>query len=146
MTNLEQYAERELIIAGLIDKDSDDKGELAKAVMELIRVFAKQGHSELSANMIISIFTKLARFEPLTPLIGADDEWHKIDENTYQNKRYFRVFKSNGKAYDMGRKVFKDKNGRPYICCESKVPITFPYVPETEIVETRDREEGKQNG
>lgn len=100
MSNLTKHAKNELNLAGLFDKDSDYGGELAKAVMELIEVFSKQGHSGASANRVISLFKKVALYENLTALTGKDEEWNnEIDETTYQNNRVCSVFRKNNKAY-----------------------------------------------
>ena len=89
---LVSYAKQELKIAGLFDKDSDYGGMLGDAVMELMEVFAKQGHSECSASMALSIFNKVAAYKPLSPLTFGDDEW--IDTGRcFQNKRDSAVFK-----------------------------------------------------
>ena len=68
MSNLVKHAEFELKKAGLFDKDSDYDGQLGEATLELIKVFADQGHSGMSANMVRELFRKLSSFEPLTPL------------------------------------------------------------------------------
>lgn len=65
MSNLVNHANEQLKKAGLFDKDSDYDGELGKGVLELITLFASQGHSGYSAEMTIQLFTKLARFEEL---------------------------------------------------------------------------------
>lgn len=65
MSNLINHANEELTKAGLFDKDSDYDGELGKGTLELITVFAGQGHSGASAEMTIQLFTKLARFEKI---------------------------------------------------------------------------------
>lgn len=65
MSNLINHANKELQKAGLFDKDADYDGELGKGVLELITVFANQGHSGMSAEMTIQLFTKLARFEEI---------------------------------------------------------------------------------
>lgn len=65
MSNLINHANAELKKAGLFDKDSDYDGELGKGVLQLITVFAGQGHSGMSAEMTIQLFTKLARFEAI---------------------------------------------------------------------------------
>ena len=61
------HAERELRLAGLYDSDADYGGALALQVMDLIRVFAAQGHSGGSALQTRSIFAVLANGEALTP-------------------------------------------------------------------------------
>ena len=50
--NLIQHAQLELKLAGLFNKDSDYGGEIGKAVLELVNVFEKQGHSGFSAEWI----------------------------------------------------------------------------------------------
>jgi len=98
---LKEYAENELKLAGLFDKDSDYNGMIADAVMELVKVFANQGHSGGSASMTIELFSKVARYENLTPLTFKDDEWIECIAGGYQNKRRSSVFK-------------EGKDGRPY--------------------------------
>ncbi len=65
MSNLVNHATTELTKHGMFDKDADYDGELGKGVLDLITLFASQGHSGMSAEMTIQMFTKLARFEPL---------------------------------------------------------------------------------
>lgn len=65
MSNLIKHANEQLQKVGLFDKDSDYDGELGKAVLELITVFANQGHSGYSAELTIQLFSKLTRFEDL---------------------------------------------------------------------------------
>jgi len=110
MSNLTEYAKYELELAGLFDKDSDYNGMIADAVMELIKVFANQGHSGLSADITIDLFNKLARYENLIPLTFKDDEWIA---GSYQNKRNPAVFK-NG------------KDGRPYYLYAYTIIAVFP--------------------
>jgi hypothetical protein len=115
VSNLENFAKYELTRAGLFDKDSDYGGAIGDAVMSLMKSFSEAGHSGFSAAMTISIFNKVAKFQPLTPLIGDDDEWFECGDGIFQNKRCPHVFKQNGEAYDI-------ESG-------SRVGITFPYTP-----------------
>ena len=135
MSNLVQHAERELRAAGLYDADSDYSGMLADAVIQLVKVFADQGHSGFSASRTIAIFAKVAGFEPLVPLTGADDEWTECVHGIYQNKRCSRVFKENGQAYDIEGIVFRDKDGSAWTSRDSRVGVTFPYTPTTKVVD-----------
>jgi len=96
MSSLIDYAKEEIKRAGLFDSDSDYNGMLGKAVMELIEVFSRQGHSGLSAHFTLGIFDKVARFKPLTSLTYKKDEWNKVTEDTWQNKRDFSVFSKDG--------------------------------------------------
>lgn len=135
MSNLEDFAKDELTRAGLFSKDSDYGGMMGDAVMKLIKVFSEEGHSGFSAGMAVNIFERVARFEPLTPLTGADDEWVEVGEGTFQNKRCSHVFKENGEAYDIDGKVFRKPSGACYTNGNSRVPVTFPYVPKTEYID-----------
>jgi hypothetical protein len=149
MSNLIDHAKTEFRVAGWMDehgKYSDEmQGMICDHVLKLIEMFSDEGHSGSSAPYAINLFTKLAKFEPITPLTGEDDEWVRHDygaEPTYQNKRASHVFKdADGKAYDIDGKVFWEWSGTKedpykshYTCRESRVYITFPYTPHTEYV------------
>src|SRR5574343_1025542 len=109
--NLVLHAEKELQIAGLFDKDSDYGGMLGPAIMKMVREFSAEGHSGYSASLALKIFEKVASFEPLTPLTGADDEWHEIGDGEWQNVRCSHVFKgADGRAYDIQGRIFREPN------------------------------------
>ncbi len=135
MSNLIKHAETELKLSKANETLYEDL--LPKAVMELIEVFSKQEHSGMSATIVISLFSKLASFEPITPLTGEDDEWEELDGGLFQNKRCSHVFKKtiDGQAYDIQGKIFRDKNGATYTSSESFIDINFPYTPKSEIVD-----------
>lgn len=136
MSNLESHAKAELQRAGLFDKDSDYGGMLGDAVMKMIKVFDDEGHSGYSATLAVSLFERVARFEPLTPLTGADDEWMEVGEGYWQNVRCSHVFKDkDGKAYDIQGRVFREPSGCCYTNFDSRVYLTFPCVPKTEYVD-----------
>lgn len=100
MSNLVKHAEKELKLAGLFDKDSDYDGMLGKAVLELVKVFAKQGHSGFSANLTLQIFNEVASYKPLTPIGRSKDEWMNVSEQSgyemWQNTRRSTTFSRNG--------------------------------------------------
>lgn len=105
-------------------------------VIDLVTVFSTQGHSGSSAPYVINLFKRLADFEPIAPLTGADSEWNKIGDNKYQNCRCSHVFKDeDGKPYDSLGKVFREPNGCCYTSRDSRVYITFPYKPETKYID-----------
>ena len=149
--NLVEHAKKELEVSGLFDKDSDYGGMVGKAVLELIEVFAKQGHSGMSASMVRSIFSKLSDYKPLIPLTLKDDEWCEVSNGTFQNKRNSAVFKEgkDGKAYYIDAYYKKTQNnttwngsldlpdgrrvGRCYIKNTSRMPIICINVIETEV-------------
>jgi len=98
--SLKKYAKNELELAGLFGKDSDYEGMIGKAVMELIEVFAKQGHSGNSAMTTLHIFDKVARFKNIIPLTYKLDEWNDVSEQNgiplWQNKRDSEIFSKDG--------------------------------------------------
>lgn len=59
--NYRQFAKKWIEKSGLSDPDSDYNGELGRAVMELVEVFSKQGHSGMSAQLTTYAFDKLNR-------------------------------------------------------------------------------------
>jgi hypothetical protein len=133
--SFESHAKEELTRAGLFDKDSDYGGMMGEAVMKMIRVFAEERHSGFSASMAVNIFAKLAKYEPLTPLTGEDDEWTEVEPGVFQNKRCCHVFKQNGEAYDIDGKIFRDPDGICFTSKDSRVTVTFPYTPKREYVD-----------
>lgn len=162
MSNLTTFAEKELRLAGWLDEDSMYDGMIGEAVLSMIRQFADEGHSGMSAGIAISVFSKLARFEPLTPLTGEDDEWTEVydsfkavaitepndeareiidainapkRERLWQNKRCSHVFKDENGAYDSQGRVFREPSGACFTSRDSRVPITFPYTPTVEYVD-----------
>lgn len=98
--SLVQHAQRELELAGLFDKDSDYNGMLGKAVMDLVKVFAKQGHSGFSAHQTLLIFLKVSNRENLTPITSDPNDWHDVSEISgfplWQSKRNSRLFSKDG--------------------------------------------------
>jgi hypothetical protein len=135
MSNLESFAKDELTRAGMFDKNGDYGGMLGEAVMKMIKVFADEGHSGYSASMAINVFERVARFEPLTPLTGEDDEWNEVGHGVFQNRRCSHVFKENGQPYDIQGRVFREPSGACFTRFESRVPVTFPYTPKIEYVD-----------
>lgn len=138
MSNLVKHAEIELKALGMLDSGDEMNELMCKNILELLDTFAKQGHSGFSANYCLSLFEKLAKFEPIAPLTGDDSEWNEIaeqDGTLYQNKRCSHVFKDDNGAYDIDGKVFRDSTGSCYTSKDSRVYITFPYTPKTEYVD-----------
>ena len=142
---LTEHAKNELEIAGFFDEEKDFyEGVTGKATLELMKTFAKQGHSGMSASVVRDLFHTLADFKPLTPLTGEPDEWKNVSEvgghpnpPLFQNKRCSRVFAEdeNGKnAYDVSGKVFVEPDGEAFTNGDSHVPVTFPYTPKTEYI------------
>jgi len=145
-SNLVEHAERELAVIGLDDPENDFyHGMTRKAVMEIVTVFAKQGHSGMSASLVVGMVEKLLRYEPLAPLTGEESEWTQLDYDSHmaaQNKRCSHVFKrADGTAYDTNGRVFREPNGGSYTSRGSHVEITFPYTPSVEYVDVDEHGE-----
>lgn len=150
MSNYVKHAMREFKAAGWIDEDGkycDEMQELiCNHVLKLLDVFEGEGHSGSSAPYAINLFSKLAAFEPITPLTGADSEWIDVSEyydgkKVYQNNRCGAVFKdeskNDGRAYWLDGKVFwewakSEIDGEmfksAYTSRDSIVFIDFPWI------------------
>jgi hypothetical protein len=116
-----------------------------KNIIEIIEVFAKQGHSGSSAEYCIPIINRLLRQEPISPLTGNDNEWAEVSEGVYQNKRMSSVFKDknqfSGQAYWLDGKMFSDNGGKTwYTNRDSWVTIEFPWnKPKSEYIILEDK-------
>lgn len=140
MGNLVDHAKREFLAAGYIPlskKQEDGPNKwIQQNVLQLLRVFSKQGHSGCSADYCVKLFTRLVEFKPITPLTGADDEWNEVGPGVWQNKRCSSVFKDGkGRTYDIDGYMFREPNGS----CWGRGKfgfrdITFPYTPGEKIV------------
>jgi hypothetical protein len=142
MSNMLKWAEQELRYAGYDINDPEDGPNrwLAEGTLELLKVFADQGHSGMSAPYAIALFEKLAMWKPIVPLTGADDEWMEVGTDVWQNRRNSAVFKKeDGQAYWMDGRVFWEwysapdiDDGKPYKIhytgSGSRVNIEFPWT------------------
>lgn len=150
-SNSVRHAKREFLALGYkpIEECEEDPNKwVQQNVLELLEVFAKQGHSGFSAPWVISMFSKLANHEPLCPLTGEDHEWNDTTEygssrTSFQNLRCSHVFKDgDGRAYDIYGIVFEHAPGTKHagscyggsttidgIKYSSHVDVVFPYTP-----------------
>lgn len=157
MSNYKHHALTEFRAAGWVDDNGKFEDEMQEMicnhVLKLLDVFANEGHSGSSAPYAISLFEKLAKFEPLVPLTGEDWEWNEYSDGVFQNKRCSHVFKQadifNGQAYDIDAVVFWDwwtdpetgeKSKSYFISSDSRRQIEFPYTPVREYHEHVDTE------
>lgn len=110
--NTREYFENELKILKKNKKKDVDLliEDFIDNIRDIIEIFRKQGHSGGSAPYysaaISSTIKKVLSFEPLSPIMGTDDEWsNEIDPNTYQNERCTSLFKTN---------ILKRSHNKPY--------------------------------
>lgn len=141
--SLIEHAKKELEIAGLFNKDSAYDGALAPAVMELVEVFSKQGHSGMSASLVLDLFKKVASYDCIDPVKGTDDEWVDVDDHHYQNNRVPGLFKrkSDGKAYYLDAIVWRGQEpgdtftGKVGDYRSRNFVKSFPFVPRTYYID-----------
>ena len=165
------HAKTELEIAGLFDKEGDFyEGMTGNAVMELIEIFSKQGHSGMSAPIVADIFKKLANYEPLGPITGKDEEWNDvsnlIDGRTlFQNKRCSALFKEgkDEQPYYIDAIIKRDQRGitwsgkawlneedwlngdRSKMIDKRGYIKSFPFTPKTFYIDVKDVEVAKDD-
>jgi len=133
-----EHAKREFEIAGFNKNQEEGPDKwMQENVLELIEVFAKQGHSGGSAPLCVELFRALASYEPLSPLLGTEDEWQDVSaisgpgvEPKFQNIRCSHIFKnSDGSCFDVNGIIFRDTDGDCYTNADSRTAVTFPYTP-----------------
>lgn len=125
-------AKREMALAGY---DGNNKKRLQMCIYQLIETFEKQGWPSYEAPFVINLFQKLALLQPISPLLGTEEEWVTYDKNTLRNNRYQFVFKkiTTNEAYDTHAFYSIDAEGH---CSPSETVkyIKFPYTPKIEYV------------
>ena len=138
---LYRFAREELDLADLLGKGSEYDGEMDRCVLRLMATFCREGHSGFSARLAVDIFSKVAMFKPLTPILDLPGQWIEFKEGGFQHKRCSRVFKENGVAYTIDSYVYEEPDGATFTRADRK-PIKFPYVPEEpEIVRVDEQGE-----
>jgi hypothetical protein len=136
--SLIEYAKRELDVIGMTEDSSDEMNVMMrKHILHMVKEFADEGHSGMSASYALSILKSLLAYEPLSPLTGADDEWNEVDNGYWQNKRASNVFKDKDGAYWSDGIVFwewfEPDDGEPFksyfTSRDSRVNIdSFPWT------------------
>jgi len=142
--SLIEHAEREFKALGW-PGDCEMQSMVCDNVRELLKVFSNQGHSGSSAPYVLGVFNDLAKFNPIGPLTGEDDEWTEVSEESgyplFQNKRDSEVFKNNEGAYWISGKIFRDPDGCCYTSRESRVSVEFPWTkPKPEYIDVKEEE------
>jgi hypothetical protein len=158
MSNLIEHAKREFLKLGYkpIEECEDDPDKwIQENVLELLEVFSKQGHSGSSAPYAISMFKKLANFDPIAPIMCTDDEWCDVgsmhSDDTYQNNRCSAVFKQgkDGKPYYIDAIIWRNQNGAGYTGSSfnskkerilSRQYIKIPFQPKSFYIDRIDYE------
>lgn len=132
--SLESHARREL---AYMDTSEDGPNRwMVSNLLDMVRCFGTAGHSGFSAAFARAQLAPLLAFQPLRPLTGAPDEWVHIGDSDgvpqYQNARCGHVFREgDGQAYDSEGVIFREPNGACFQSFLSRVPVTFPYTPQS---------------
>ena len=139
-------------------KDFSYGGEIYKSALRAYKSLLKDGHSGMSWAFTTGVLTRMMKGLPLTPLTGADDEWHECGIRNaegvvdYQNCRKSSLFKhvhpDGTVTYnDIDRAICVDTADKGdthhFGLCTSVVdemfPITFPYSPDSKPFKVVDR-------
>jgi hypothetical protein len=102
------------------------------AMVEILERFFKQWDSGGAVACVAPILMRCISGQPLSPLTGADDEWHDPmgDGLMLQNVRCGSVFKdyrnADGELAPGGTELIHDIDAP-----DPRAPITFPYDPTT---------------
>jgi len=94
-SNLVQHTIRELDLIGE-DETADYDGMIRDAVLDIVRTFARQGHSGYSAAYTLSLIQRLLAFEPLSPLTDDPADWVNVADNLWQCRRQSAAFSHDG--------------------------------------------------
>lgn len=134
-SNLYRHAQYELILLGCSD---EIQKEVNKCVLDLIDTFSNQEHDGFSGEYVLSLFSKLARFEAIKPLEDNDESWNDLSASSgsflLQHKRDSRVFKDRYGCFQVGYYIFEDPLYPETWCTthkSSKRIKSFPYTPKS---------------
>lgn len=92
-SNLVRHAIAELDRMG---ETSYEEPSMRRAILDLVRTFAEQGHSGSSAGWCVAVLEKLLRFEPLTPITNDPAEWVEVADELWQCARDSACFSTDG--------------------------------------------------
>lgn len=149
---LKDPVETKKILDEMLENNKDDGYGMQKVItdniMEIYNIMKDASADE--KNIIV----KLLNHDPITPILGTDDEWNEVTFNggkckTYQNKRCYSIFKDvypNGLsiAYDSNATCHSDDGGLSWFSSGrfGRKQITFPYEPKKENIYIYEPEEG----
>lgn len=134
--NLVSHAKRELASSLRPDADEMDR-RMAHHLIDIVRVFSTEGHSDFSAAFARARLNLLLDYKPIGPLTGDRCEWNEVytrdGVTTYQNNRCGHVFREIGpnsvNEYDSEGVIFREPNGICFQSFHSRVPVNFPHTP-----------------
>ena len=108
-------------------KDEDSKvmqNMMNNDVMELLKMFAEQGHSGFSAPIATRLFYKLANYKLVTEVEDNPDDWDEEGQHKYISSIFKR---DDGSCYYLYGRLFAEPGSDNFFYNRaSNVDITFP--------------------
>src|SRR3546814_6163544 len=89
------------------------QAQMGEHILDMVAMFGLEGHSGFSASYARQYIDKALRFEPFSPLTGADSEWGEPYDwaGTQQSKRGSHVLRDQtGAAYEHNGKEFVEES------------------------------------
>ena len=126
MSNLVEFAKREFSELGWLDGDDKMQKLVCENVIELLQAFSNQGHSGFSGGYILSLFSQLVNFNPITEVKDENLFWSGCGRDVMQHKKMPTIFKSNGKTYWIDGVVFECDSGTRWSSSDSKMIVDMP--------------------
>ena len=121
--------------------DDDDYEKVGKVLEKLVDVFAEQDHSSFSANWVASLFYRLVKWKPLSPVTNNPEEWMAVAEGKgeilYQSLRCPSLLATGSQlkknqAEDMDYYYKVDEQKRTYQDKDCGKIVNLPYMPPIE--------------
>lgn len=135
------------------DKDGDEPSMnlqelVCKNTLTLLEVLEEQSYSAATIGYALSLFTKLAKFKPLSEITDNESEWREISKDgTKQNIRMSSIFmRDDGIVWDQRKVAFRRKSENAEWTCGGPNKynvVELPYSPadKPELIILEDDEE-----
>ena len=122
-----EFAEWQLnkLLKKCTDEDSKIMQEMMNNdVLELLKVFSEQGHSDFSASIATRLFYKLANYKLVTEVEDNPDDWNEYGQHKYISSIFKR---KDGTCYYLYGRLFAEPYSDNFFYNKaSNVDITFP--------------------
>jgi len=154
-SNFIMHAEREFKRAGYEPLDSEQENGpnkwIQENVMELLQVFASQGHSGSSAPFCVNMFQKLASYKLLGPVNSAEEfDFRDEEGRSRQSKTISAVFQDERGEYYIDAVVLNTKTGgwhgnAEHLGIPRHIYIKYPFTPKTFYIDVVEKEVAKDD-
>ena len=107
--------------------EKEMQNKMNNDVLELLKVFSEQGHSDFSASIATRLFYKLANYKLVTEVEDNPDDWNEYGQHKYISSIFKR---KDGTCYYMYGRLFAEPNSDNFFYNKaSNVDVTFPIKP-----------------